>query len=240
MTVGFFSGLLVTSWLAGRYEKIEKRVVWDFTVTMILVALIGSKLFLVLTEPVYLSNPSFIFTIEFLRSAGVFYGGFLFAAIYSFWYFRKFRLPGWKMADAFGPGLALGHMFGRLGCFAAGCCHGSETHSGWGMTFSDPQCQVANALLGKPLWPTQLFEVVFNLALFVVLFVFYRKKTFDGQVILLYAMGYSVFRFLVEFLRGDERGAVLYNISTSQFIALVVFPVALFFYVRCRKASKTT
>lgn len=237
VTAGFFSGLITTSILAKRYEKQESRLIWDFTVTMILVALVGAKLLLIVTDSTYLSNPANIFTIEYLRSAGVFYGGFVFAALYSVWYFRKYKLPGWKIADAYGPGLALGHMFGRIGCFMAGCCHGAPTDSPLGVTFSDLQCQVPNDLLNRPLWPTQAMEAAFNLLLFGFLLLRYRRKAFDGQIVLTYALAYSLFRFLIEFLRGDERGFILPHISTSQFIALLIFPVALILYLLRRKTA---
>jgi phosphatidylglycerol:prolipoprotein diacylglycerol transferase len=70
---------------------------------------------------------------------------------------RKHRMPWLRTADAFAPGLALGHAIGRLGCFAAGCCYGKPTSAWWGVTFTDPAAYlVSGTPLEVALHPTQL------------------------------------------------------------------------------------
>ena len=72
------------------------------------------------------------------RSGGVFYGGLILAVIVAFWYIGRHRLPFWTTCDIFAPGIALGHVTGRLGCLAAGCCYGSPTDVPWAITFTNP------------------------------------------------------------------------------------------------------
>jgi len=87
------------------------------------------------------------------------------------------------------------------------------------------------------LHPTQLYEAAALLVIFVILLVMYRRRRFYGQIVLAYAMLYSVARFIIEFWRDDPRGEV-FGISTSQFIAVVLFAVALAGYIyRWRKQA---
>ena len=241
MAVGFFLALFAATRMGSTYEGLDRRVIWDFGITLILVALIGAKVLLIFTDSYFYSDLTRVFSLHFLRAAGVFYGGFIAALIWAFWYLRRHDLPGWKVADTFAPAIPLGHFFGRLGCFLAGCCHGRPTDSFFGVTFSDPNCQVEHSLLNTPLYPVQLMEAAANLTLFFLLWFFYRRKSFNGQMILIYAVAYALIRFLIEFLRGDERGWVMDGyLSTSQFVALAIIPVAVGFYLYLGKKSDSS
>ena len=132
--------------------------------------------------------------------------------------------------DAMIPGLALGHAFGRVGCFLGGCCYGKITDSIFGVVFpvgsSAAKLYPNAAGTGSvPVLPTQLFEAVFELALFA-LFMLLRRRV-KGRFTELYAIFYGVFRFFMEFLRGDDRGATGLPISPAQMLSilLIVFGV---------------
>jgi len=144
--------------------------------------------------------------------------------------FTKYqRLPVWKIADIFSPGIALGQSIGRLGCFAAGCCYGRPTKLPLGVIFRDPYShETVGVPLMIPLHPTQLYEAACNAIIFVILWLSLKSKKFDGQVFILYLVLYSTVRFLIEFLRGDPDRGFLFNglLSTSQFISLVLLIVA--------------
>ena len=91
-----------------------------------------------------------------LQAGGVFSGGLLAAFLAAWWYVRRHHMPALGTCDAFAPGLALGHAIGRLGCFAAGCCYGKETHHFWGVMFRNPLAnQITGTPLNVPLEPTQ-------------------------------------------------------------------------------------
>ena len=70
-----------------------------------------------------------------MRSGGVFYGGLIAAVVVALWYLRRHRMPLWTVTDVFAPGIALGHVIGRLGCLFAGCCFGRPTDVPWAITF---------------------------------------------------------------------------------------------------------
>ena len=91
----------------------------DLGIWVIVSALVGAKLLLILVDlPRFLASPAEIFSL--VRSGGVFYGGLALAVGVGFWYMRRHRLPLWTTADLFAPGIALGHVIGRLGCFFGG------------------------------------------------------------------------------------------------------------------------
>ena len=249
LAVAFISALLVAARLAAR-DGLPRERVYDLGLWMLLAALVGSKALMLFTEPGFRQNPLRLLSLDFLRSGGVFYGGFLAAVGAGYLLMRRYGLPWWRTADAFAPGIALGQFFGRQGCFAAGCCWGEPTKLPWGVQFSP----LGHEVTGVPvtdafgnavhLHPTQLYESFAALLFFGLLVWLHRRKRFDGQVILTYAVLYAVTRFTIEFFRDDPRGDILgittlTGFSTSQLISLLVGITGfLFLAVRVRYAPR--
>lgn len=117
--------------------------------------------------------------------------------------------------------ILVGHAFGRVGCFFAGCCYGAETDSIFGVQF--PR-------LSEKVHPTQLYEAVFLFLLFAVCSFLLLKFRFRHNMSV-YLIGYGLFRFAIEYLRDDHRGELVGSLSPSQFwsICMVVLGVALIF-----------
>src|SRR5262249_20785687 len=159
---------------------------------------------------------------------GVSYGGLILAVIVALLYIRRTGLPLWTTCDVFAPGIALGHVVGRFGCFFAGCCYGKPTDKPWGIVFSDPFAAAnVGTPLGVHLHPTQLYEAGTELIILIVLLLTERKReTFAGRTFWLYILLYAISRFVIEFFRGDERGTVGI-FSTSQFISILLVPLAI-------------
>jgi phosphatidylglycerol:prolipoprotein diacylglycerol transferase len=178
-------------------------------------------------EPEYRDNPWLLLSLDFLRSGGVWYGGLLGGVLAGYLLMKRYQLPWWKTADAFAPGLAIGNFFGRQGCFAAGCCWGEPTTLPWGVKFSELGHQVTGVPTDTYLHPTQLYESFAMLLVFFFLLWLHKRKRFSGQVILAYALLYSIIRFSIEFVRDDPRGDILglttlTGLSTSQMISIVI------------------
>lgn len=128
------------------------------------------------------------------------------------------------------PGIVIAHGFGRLGCFFAGCCYGGVTDSIFGVTFPHTS-HAAHEYPGVggrslPVLPTQLFEAVFELVLFIVMIVFYKKTKKHNVEI--YAFAYGLFRFLMEFLRGDNRGTTGFFLTPAQLLCVLMWIAAVF------------
>jgi phosphatidylglycerol:prolipoprotein diacylglycerol transferase len=230
IAIGFIVGFILAT-LKARKEGIPFERVVDLFFYSVLSAILGSRiLFVLINLDSYRGNLLQIFKIW--EGGLVFYGGLILAASVSIGYMRWHRLPIWKLADMFSPPIALGLVFGRIGCFFAGCCYGKETSLPWGVIFTDPN---SLARLNVTLHPTQLYEAASGLAIFFFLNWKAKRKTFDGQIFWLFLFLYSVFRFFIEMFRGDPRGfAVQYFLSTSQGIGILLAIISFFvlFYLK--------
>jgi phosphatidylglycerol:prolipoprotein diacylglycerol transferase len=229
VAVAFLVGLLVAVRLARRVGLDADRV-FNLGVYVALAAFLGAKVLLIFSDwDYYRHNPGDIFSLYSLKAGGVFYGGFLAALLFAAWYTWRYHLPYLKTADAFAPGVALGHAIGRLGCFCSGCCWGKPTALPWGVTFTDPYAhEMFGVPLGVPLHPTQLYEALAEALIFTVLMWRWKKKAFDGQIVALYLALYGAARFAIEFVRDDPDRGFLFSglLSTSQFIALLMLALA--------------
>jgi phosphatidylglycerol:prolipoprotein diacylglycerol transferase len=242
LAIAFLCGILVTVKLAER-DGLPRQKIYDLSLWMLLAGLIGSKILMLFTEPEYRENPLQLISLDFLRSGGVWYGGLLGGVLVGYLLMKRYHLPWWKTADAFAPGLAIGNFFGRQGCFAAGCCWGKPTTLPWGVKFSDLGHQITGVPTDTYLHPTQLYESFAMLLVFFFLFWLHKRKRFSGQVILAYALLYSVIRFAIEFVRDDPRGDVLglttlTGLSTSQLISIVIGICALILLVVRRRRAQ--
>jgi phosphatidylglycerol:prolipoprotein diacylglycerol transferase len=224
-TYGFLMALGVAMGLWFLFVQAKKRGLdsnrlVDAAFYTILISLLGAKLVLLAGNfSYYKSNPGELLSLA--RSGGVFQGGLTFGVVFAIWYFWKKKIPTWKAADIIVPALALGHGFGRIGCFSAGCCYGRECASALGTTFRNQYAHdLTGVPLGTPLYPVQLFEAALNFLNFFVLFLVLRRKRFDGQVFSLYVINYSLIRYFTEFFRGDHAGKAYLIQSSSPYLSL--------------------
>jgi phosphatidylglycerol:prolipoprotein diacylglycerol transferase len=242
LALAFLCAILITVKLAER-DGLPRQKIYDLSLWMLLASLIGSKILMFFTEPEYRDHPLQLLSLDFLRSGGVFYGGLLGAVLTGYFLMRRYKLPWWKTADACAPGIAIGNFFGRQGCFAAGCCWGKPTNLPWGVRFTELGHEITGVPIDVPLHPTQLYESFSMLIVFFFLLWLHKYRRFNGQVILFYALLYSIVRFAIEFVRDDPRGDILgltsmTGLSTSQIISLIVGTTSLvLLIIRWRQSS---
>ena len=220
VAMGFLLGISLAVRQAKK-EGIPANKIIDLGFYILLAAIIGSRLFFILINAShYMKNPLDIFKIW--EGGLVFYGGVLLAVPTAIWYVKKNGLGIWKTADILAPSSAIAHALGRLGCFAAGCCYGKPAGSiSWSVTFTDPE---SLARIGIPLHPTQLYESAGEFINFLILITLRKYSQFNGQLFMTYLLLYSALRFTVEFFRGDvNRGFIIYNLSISQGISILIF-----------------
>ena len=226
LAVSYLFGL----WLAMRRAKrwgLDPNRVLDLGIYIIIAALVGAKLLLLVVDFEQFSRSTADF-LSLARSGGIFYGGLILAVVVAFGYIARHRMPLWTTCDVFAPGIALGHVTGRLGCLAAGCCYGRPTDLPWGLTFTNP---LAAANVGTPLGitlhPTQMYEAGAELLILGFLLATERRgRPFGGRTFWSYMFLYAVSRYIVEIYRGDPRGMVFDAFSTSQFISLLLAPLS--------------
>ena len=245
VTVYTYGVMLAASYLLGlrfaiaraRKWKLDADRVLDLGIYIIIAGLIGAKLLLIVTDyDQFRASPADLLSLA--RSGGVFYGGLITAVAVAFWYIHRHGMPFWTTCDAFAPAIALGHVTGRLGCFAAGCCYGKATSVPWAVVFTNPIAAAnVGTPLGIPLHPTQLYESGAELLILIVLLATERRgRRFAGRTFWLYMILYAVSRYVIEFFRGDPRG-VVFGMSTSQFISLLLGPLAIAMLIWLRRTT---
>ena len=246
LALGMLVALFVAARLGAR-DGLPRERIYDIGLWTLVGGLLGSKLLMFFVE----DNVN-ILSLDFLRSGGVYYGGLLGGFLAVVILVRLYKLPFWKVADAFAPGVAIGQVFGRQGCFSAGCCWGKPTTLPWGVHFTE----LGHEYTGVPIYgldgndvhlhPTQLYESFIMLAVFAYLIYLHRHKKFDGQILIAYGIIYSIVRFSIEFIRDDPRGDLLgftslTGLSTSQGISLIVAVASIvFMFMRHRRAINSS
>jgi phosphatidylglycerol:prolipoprotein diacylglycerol transferase len=248
ITIYSYGVLLAASYLLGLWLAMRRARQWgldptrvlDLGIYIIIAALIGAKLLLLVVDfDQFSSSPQDLLSLA--RSGGVFYGGLILAVVVAFWYIARHRMPFWTTCDVFAPGIALGHVTGRLGCLAAGCCYGRPTDVPWAITFTNPLAAAnVGTPLGIPLHPTQAYEAGAELLILAILLATERRgRPFAGRTFWSYMLLYAISRYVVEIYRGDPRGE-FFGVSTSQFISLVLAPLSIVMLVWLSRSSPET
>lgn len=226
IAVGAVLGVAYTTMQGKKHFGLKFDDINTLFILLIIAAFFRGKFFLIFENPsYYLSNPA-----AFISGTGfVFYGSLLFCIPVMLIYFKQKKLPVLHMLDIMAITTCIVHFFGRLGCFMAGCCYGIHWQGPLAVVFTDPLCM---APLNEPLHPTQLYSAAMIGIILIILLIRKQKKKFHGQIFLIYLMSYPIGRSMIEMLRGDtSRGYVFQDlISNAQFISLIVFFVALYFY----------
>lgn len=226
-TYGLMTALGVAisvSWLYYRSVKYEKYSICfkDFLLLClycVIGCVVGSKFLFTITQiPHILDNFSISKVIDYVIMGGfVFYGG-LFGALLGNVVFSKTRHYDTNdIMDFTVPAFALFHFFGRIGCLLSGCCYGFR--------LTNPLI-IGNLKFNY--FPIQIVEALLELALFFIL----TKKAPTGKTLKVYLLSYSTFRFIIEFLRGDEERGIWFGLSTSQWISLAIIITYIFITIK--------
>ncbi len=173
---------------------------------------------------------------KFWAGGLTYYGGLIGAVIAAWFLLRRDRFPFWRAADMAGFAIPLGLAFGRVGCLLAGCCFGSTCALPWAVSFpwrsaaSESQAKAhflpTSTTWSLPVHPTQIYESAASLAIAAACLLWvHPRKRYDGQVFAVFLALYAVLRFLIEFLRSDDRGGFL-GLSTSQLLGIGMLAAA--------------
>ena len=211
-TLGLFSMMMLI------YIRKRKIAFFEYLIligSMVLGAALGSKLLFLITQiPDIIAHFSIGYLFYKIITGGfVFYGG-MFGAILGCCIFS--RIKKYNVAEILNlvaPGYAIFHVFGRIGCFFAGCCYGKPADWGFAL-WSEPEVLRI---------PVQLIESGFLLCLVFILLI--REKTGKADLFIIYIISYAVFRFFIEFWRGDTIRGIWWGFSTSQIISLLILVV---------------
>lgn len=223
MALAFMAGLLHWQWL-GRRTGRDTALASDLAFWLMIGGILGARIAYVLSNFNYfMAAPQEIIRVD--QGGLIFYGG-LIGGVLAFLLFVKSRhLNVSDMADFAITALPLGHALGRIGCFLNGCCGGCEVQTPSFLTG------------GLTHYPVQLYEAAFNLGVYGLLTWYFltRRGTKYGSVAALYLMTYPICRFLLEFIRGDERMRVG-GLDVAQIVSLclILVGVALWIFIHRR------
>jgi phosphatidylglycerol:prolipoprotein diacylglycerol transferase len=225
IALAFLAGLW-TATLRARREKISGEIIADVTLWIMVGTILGARAVYVATywKDEFAGQPiTEIFAIW--HGGLVFYGGLIGATIAGTIYLRWKKLPFWKIADALAPSIALGSVFGRIGCLLNGCCYGRACSLPWAITFpADNPLHPPTT----PVHPTEIYDALLNLGLYFFLAWLFRRKKFDGQIFSTYLLCYAVTRSFVEYFRGDYTDLHYHlGLTPAQWISVPIFVTGL-------------
>jgi len=209
--LGVMAALLLGDYRAKKFG-LNGDHIYGMTFSAVILGFVAARILFIITEwENFLQNP-----MQYLAGAGfVVYGGIIGGALTIYGFCKIKKIDMLSYLDLMIPSVALAQGFGRIGCFLAGCCYGKETDSFLGVVFTNSDF----APNGVKVLPTQLFMAGGDLIIMAILLWYAAKRPMRGRTSALYLILYSIGRFVIEFLRNDDRGTVG-ALSTSQFIAI--------------------
>ena len=198
VALGFLAGLWTASRRALIANVAPERIV-DLGPWLIVGTIVGARtLYVIFYWREEFVGESLWQMFNIRRGGLIYYGGLVGASLACVYYVRRKNLALWTMADILAPSIALGHAFGRVGCLMNGCCYGTVCDLPWAIQFPSDHPTHANAV-----HPTQLYEALLNLLLYLGLAWMFRRRQFEGQIFAAYLLCYAVVRAFVEMFRGD-------------------------------------
>ncbi len=157
----------------------------------------------------------------------VFYGGLIGGFCGAILGVKFFKYDARKMMSILIPTVPLIHGFGRIGCNMVGCCYGVRINNHFGKMYTNSLYAPNNVYL----FPVQLIESICNFLIFAVLayiiFTTSEEKVKNSKAVEIYLILYSTIRFILEFFRGDELRGRFLVFSTSQWISIILFIIAI-------------
>jgi phosphatidylglycerol:prolipoprotein diacylglycerol transferase len=237
IVLAFISATWLACWRARR-EKLDPEVILDMAFWVVFCGMVGARLFYCYEYWGY-EIKTFWDVVQYWKGGIVFYGGVVGGSI-AFLVYRRFRpFPLRPYMDVVAPSIAIGILFGRLGCFLNGCCYGDTCQLPWAVSFPARSPAWAHhvilkmipsdALSSLPVHPTQLYAAIDGLVLLLLLSAYYPWRRRDGEVMALLMVTYPITRFLVEFLRNDE-GAFFAGLTISQNISVALLGIGLVYW----------
>ncbi len=231
MALGFFFAINWSAQRATRY-KVSREFISNVGIWIIVGGIVGGRVAFLAVEETW--TDIFTFKLFEVWNGGmVFYGGLVCAILASWGYCKRKGVEFITLADIAAPTIAFGQIFGRLGCFMAGCCYGKQCDLPWAVSFTHP---LSLAPKNVYLHPTQLYEPLGNLLVIAIILLIERKFATrqKGLIFVTYLSLYAIVRVTVEAFRGDsERGFVTFWdmypnewLSTSTAISAVMLLIS--------------
>lgn len=214
--------LTIVLWTLWQVRK-GANISYDTALTVALVGIPSGVIFAKLLHVIdlwqyYIQNPG-----QIISGAGLTAWGAVLGAALGIWIYSKVsRLQFGYLADLIAPGIILAQAVGRVGCTINGCCYGLPTSLPWGVVYTHPDSLAFGASV---VHPTQVYEIIFNLLAFGLLFTLRGRLKPDGSLFLIYLSLYSSWRLGIDFVR--EGTPFLFGLHQAQVISIIVLAIAI-------------
>ncbi len=207
---------------------------WNLVLALALGAPFGAVLFYIALYNGGLAHNLPVLIKDWKLPGGSFWGCLWTSTAFAYIYCRVRKIDFRPVADALGLSAMLSLSVMRVGCFLHGCCYGAPTIMPWGVRYYDFMCSVDNNLLGIPLHPSQLYEALGSLIIFLAAYwIFSRRRPKPGMTFVLSIVSYCVMRFAVDFTRGDDDGIfTTATLTTAQFAAIASAAACVLWYLK--------
>lgn len=220
LAVAFFVGIFIAK-REGRKNNLAENDILDLSLWIMLGGIVGARLIYVILNFSEFSKD--LASIILPRAGGIgglsFHGGIIGGLLGGYLFTRKRKLNFPFIADVITPSLAIGLMFGRIGCFLNGCCYGKICKLAIGVKFPE---------LPGYRHPTQIYEALGALTIFILLNYLKKFKKFSGELFLYFLVLYSIVRGGVEIFRAGETGKYLiYPLTQAQVLSILIIIIAL-------------
>ncbi len=246
MALAFLTGF--ANWIVlGRRAGRDAQFCSDLLFWVMIAGLVGGRIAYIASEfRDYAADPRQIFAIW--KGGLIFYGGFIGAILAVYIFARRHHIAFLALLDFAMTSLPLAHALGRIGCFMTGCCFGAPRQNWPGIAFPafsppwDRHIELGlitrQASCSLPVHPVQLYETLWNLALYPILLLVFRRRKADGVTTGTYLLLYPLGRFLLEGLRGTER-IYVGPISTAQLVSLAMMALGAMLLLTRHKNPRT-
>ena len=220
VALGLLSAYFISLYLAKK-ENLDRSHVENLFIYTVIGGIVGARAAYVLEHRDQFRS---LIDIIAIWNGGIdWFGAFIGGSITLITLLKIYKIPILKVGDVASVSVALGHTLGRIGCTCAGCCYGKPVPED--SPFRDIAIVFPNnpntvAPHGVPLYPTQPAEAIGNFLIFIILFIMYRNKKFDGQIFSMYLVMYGIERFLLEFWRGVTPPLPVINLTWNQIISI--------------------
>ena len=199
LALAFIVGMLVSFWYLRR-RFVDAYVVFELVLAAAVGGIVGARAFYVIGHWSELSS-SWWEAFKFWNVQGlVFYGGFILGVAAAAAVVKVRGLSIGEVLDSGGLAVPLSLAVARVGCYLNGCCFGKSSGMPWAVTFP-AGTQATMGMPHNPVHPTQLYELIMDLAIFVVLLAVHKRFHYRGEIMLAFVMLYAVARFANEFFR---------------------------------------
>jgi phosphatidylglycerol:prolipoprotein diacylglycerol transferase len=238
LMLGFLLATARTVKNARRY-RIPADAVWDIALWGLLGGVVGARLvYVLLSWGEFAKNP--LSALHLWEGGMTFYGGLFGGILAGVLACRARGVDVWDMADLAALAFPIGYAFGRVGCFLNGCCYGGQCDISW----LAARFHTADGGLTAPSHPAQLYSALAGVLMYALLVPLENRRRFRGQLMLAFLFVYSVYRFLIEFVREGVTAQTtsLLGLTQGQVASLLFAVLALCAYVFLarRRAVPTT